>query len=101
MLACLWRWRFSPPAGRGSVLVLEAAAVGDLLLGGARSPRGEQAGRDFGFGYSPERINPGDKNHRFETITKIVSGNEPKTSDIIADVYGSVVTAGIHRAPSI
>jgi UDP-N-acetyl-D-galactosamine dehydrogenase len=58
-------------------------------------------GRDFTVGYSPERINPGDKAHRFETITKVVSGQDARTLDIAADVYGSVVTAGIHRAPSI
>ncbi len=60
-----------------------------------------RAGRDFTVGYSPERINPGDKKHRFETITKVVSGQDARTLDIIANVYGSVVTAGIHRAPSI
>ncbi|MCK1416291.1 nucleotide sugar dehydrogenase [Bradyrhizobium sp. CW4] len=58
-------------------------------------------GVDFTVGYSPERINPGDKLHRFETIMKVVSAQDPKTLDIVADVYGSVVTAGIHRAPSI
>jgi UDP-N-acetyl-D-galactosamine dehydrogenase len=58
-------------------------------------------GRDFTVGYSPERINPGDKAHRFETITKIVAGQDARTLDIIAAVYGSVVTAGLHRAPSI
>ena len=58
-------------------------------------------GADFTVGYSPERINPGDRQHRFETITKVVSAQDPKTLDIVADVYGSVVTAGIHRAPSI
>jgi UDP-N-acetyl-D-galactosamine dehydrogenase len=58
-------------------------------------------GVDFAVGYSPERINPGDKLHRFETITKVVSAQDPKTLDIVAAVYGSVVTAGIHRAPSI
>ena len=56
---------------------------------------------DFTVGYSPERINPGDKQHRFETITKVVSAQDPATLDIVADVYGSVVTADIHRAPSI
>jgi UDP-N-acetyl-D-glucosamine/UDP-N-acetyl-D-galactosamine dehydrogenase len=56
---------------------------------------------DFTVGYSPERINPGDKQHRFETITKVVSAQDSATLDIVADVYGSVVTAGIHRAPSI
>jgi UDP-N-acetyl-D-glucosamine/UDP-N-acetyl-D-galactosamine dehydrogenase len=60
-----------------------------------------KAGVDFTVGYSPERINPGDKVHRFETIMKVVSAQDPKTLDIVADVYGSVVTAGIHRAPSI
>jgi len=62
---------------------------------------GLKAGSDFYLGYSPERINPGDKQHRFETITKVVSAQNPETLEIVADVYGSVVTAGIHRAPSI
>ncbi|MFM8608596.1 MAG: nucleotide sugar dehydrogenase [Hyphomicrobiales bacterium] len=62
---------------------------------------GLKAGRDFTVGYSPERINPGDHVHRFETIKKVVSGQTPETLQIVADVYGSVVTAGIHKAPSI
>jgi UDP-N-acetyl-D-glucosamine/UDP-N-acetyl-D-galactosamine dehydrogenase len=62
---------------------------------------GLTAGRDFTVGYSPERINPGDKAHRFETIKKVVAGQDARTLDIIAAVYGSVVTAGLHRAPSI
>jgi UDP-N-acetyl-D-galactosamine dehydrogenase len=62
---------------------------------------GLRCGKDFTLGYSPERINPGDKNHRFETITKVVSGQDEKTLHIVADVYGSVVKAGIHCAPSI
>jgi UDP-N-acetyl-D-galactosamine dehydrogenase len=62
---------------------------------------GLAAGRDFTVGYSPERINPGDKAHRFETIKKVVAGQDARTLDVIATVYGSVVTAGLHRAPSI
>jgi UDP-N-acetyl-D-galactosamine dehydrogenase len=62
---------------------------------------GLKAGSDFTVGYSPERINPGDREHRFTTITKVVSGQDPATLDIVADVYGSVVTAGIHKAPTI
>jgi len=62
---------------------------------------GLAAGHDFSVGYSPERINPGDRAHRFETITKVVAGQDARTLDIIAAVYGSVVTAGLHRAPSI
>ena len=55
----------------------------------------------FTSGYSPERINPGDPQRRFETITKVVSGQDDATLEIVAGVYGSVVQAGIHRAPSI
>ncbi|MBK3799565.1 nucleotide sugar dehydrogenase [Azospirillum brasilense] len=58
-------------------------------------------GRDFTVGYSPERINPGDREHRFETITKVVSGSDPRTRALVAAVYGSVVKAGVHEAPSI
>jgi UDP-N-acetyl-D-glucosamine/UDP-N-acetyl-D-galactosamine dehydrogenase len=65
------------------------------------SASGLAAGEDFTVGYSPERINPGDKAHRFETIPKIVAGQDEKTVDIIARVYGSVIEAGVHRAPSI
>ncbi len=62
---------------------------------------GLRCGEDFKVGYSPERINPGDREHRFETITKVVSGQDEPALEIIASVYGEVVTAGIHRAPSI
>ena len=56
---------------------------------------------DFNVGYSPERINPGDKERRFDNILKIVSADTPETLDIIDAVYKSVVKAGTHRAPSI
>jgi UDP-N-acetyl-D-glucosamine/UDP-N-acetyl-D-galactosamine dehydrogenase len=56
---------------------------------------------DFNVAYSPERINPGDKQRRFDNILKIVSGDTPETLDIVDAVYRSVVTAGTHRAPSI
>ncbi|MCW8193268.1 nucleotide sugar dehydrogenase [Proteobacteria bacterium 005FR1] len=62
---------------------------------------GLRAGEDFTVGYSPERINPGDKEHTFSKITKVVSGQDDATLDIVAEVYGSVVTAGVHKAPSI
>lgn len=58
-------------------------------------------GHDFTVGYSPERINPGDRQHRFETIAKVVAGQDARTLDIVADVYGSVVKADIYKAPSI
>jgi UDP-N-acetyl-D-glucosamine/UDP-N-acetyl-D-galactosamine dehydrogenase len=62
---------------------------------------GLEFGRGFSVGYSPERINPGDRLRRFDTIAKVVSGSDPATLDVVADVYGAVVTAGVHRAPSI
>lgn len=56
---------------------------------------------DFGVGYSPERINPGDRKHTFSKITKIVSGSSLETTNIVAEVYASVVNAGIHKVSSI
>lgn len=56
---------------------------------------------DFHLGYSPERINPGDKQHTVETIVKIVSGDDEETLETLSDLYGSIVKAGIHRASSI
>ncbi len=58
-------------------------------------------GPDFTVGYSPERINPGDKEHTFTRIKKVVSGQDEETLEIVAQVYESVVTAGVHRASSI
>ena len=62
---------------------------------------GLKCGVDFTVGYSPERINPGDKEHTFTKIKKVVSGQDAATLDIVADVYASVVTAGVHKAASI
>ena len=62
---------------------------------------GLRQGIDFKLGYSPERINPGDKEHTLERIVKVVSGEDEETLERVATVYGKVVTAGIHKAPSI
>ncbi len=62
---------------------------------------GLKCGKDFFVGYSPERINPGDKTHTFTTITKVVSGQTPEILEIVAAVYSSVVTAGVHKAATI
>lgn len=56
---------------------------------------------DFFVGYSPERINPGDKEHRVSTILKITSGSTPEVADFVDDLYSSIITAGTHKAPSI
>ncbi|MEO1271681.1 MAG: nucleotide sugar dehydrogenase [Myxococcota bacterium] len=57
--------------------------------------------QDFFVGYSPERINPGDKKHRLTTITKVTAGSTPEVSDLLAELYGRIVEAGVHQAPSI
>jgi UDP-N-acetyl-D-galactosamine dehydrogenase len=90
---------------RGDIVVYESTvypgAVEEECVPVLEKKSGLAAGSDFTVGYSPERINPGDAKHRFETIMKVVSAQDSHTLDIVADVYGSVVTAGIHRAPSI
>ena len=57
--------------------------------------------KDFFAGYSPERINPGDKEHRLPTIRKVTSGSTPETADYVDSLYGSIITAGTHKASSI
>ena len=90
---------------RGDIVVYESTVypgtIEEECLPVLQEKSGLLGGRDFTVGYSPERINPGDKQHRFESIIKVVSAQDARTLDIIADVYGSVVKAGIHRAPSI
>ncbi len=90
---------------RGDIVVYESTvypgATEEDCAPVLEAASGLKAGTDFTLGYSPERINPGDKKHRFETITKVVSGQDQRTLDIVADVYGSVVKAGIFRAAHI
>jgi UDP-N-acetyl-D-galactosamine dehydrogenase len=90
---------------RGDIVVYESTfypgAVEEDCAPVLERASGLRCGRDFTVGYSPERINPGDKEHRFETITKVVAGQNEQTLQIVAEVYGTVVKAGIHRAPSI
>ncbi len=90
---------------RGDVVVYESTvypgATEEDCVPVLETASGLKAGADFGIGYSPERINPGDADHRFTNITKVVAGGDAATLDIVAAVYGSVVTAGIHRAPTI
>lgn len=62
---------------------------------------GLKRGTDFWLGYSPERINPGDKEHRLETITKIIAAEDETTLSRLRNVYGSIVDAGLHEAPTI
>lgn len=90
---------------RGSVVVFESTVypgvTEEVCLPILERESGLQCGVDFKIGYSPERINPGDKEHRLENIKKIVSGMDEETLDCVAKVYELVVDAGVHRAESI
>ncbi len=90
---------------KGSVVVYESTVypgvTEEVCVPILERESGMKCGIDFKVGYSPERINPGDKVHRLETIKKIVSGMDGETLDCVAKVYGLVVEAGIHKAESI
>ena len=89
----------------GDIVVYESTvypgATEEDCLPVLEAASGLRAGCDFTLGYSPERINPGDRAHRLESITKVVSGQDARTLDIVAETYGAVVRVGVHRAPSI
>lgn len=90
---------------KGSIVVFESTVypgvTEDICVPILEKESGLKCGVDFKVGYSPERINPGDKVHRLETITKIVSGMDEETLDEVAHVYELVVEAGVYRAESI
>ena len=90
---------------KGSVVVYESTVypgvTEDVCVPILEKESGLKCGVDFKIGYSPERINPGDKVHRLETIVKIVSGMDDETLDVVAKVYELVVEAGVHRASCI
>lgn len=90
---------------KGSIIVYESTVypgvTEDICIPILEKESGLKCGVDFKIGYSPERINPGDKVHRLNTITKIVSGMDEETLDVVAKVYEIVVDAGVHRAESI
>ena len=90
---------------KGSVVVFESTVypgvTEDICVPILERESGLKCGEDFKIGYSPERINPGDKVHRLETITKIVSGMDEETLDTVARIYELVVEAGVYRAQSI
>ena len=90
---------------KGSVVVFESTVypgvTEEVCVPVLEQESGLKCGVDFKIGYSPERINPGDKVHRLETIKKIVSGMDEETLDVVAKVYELVVDAGVHRAESI
>ena len=90
---------------RGATVVFESTvypgATEEVCIPLIEKHSGLRWKTDFFVGYSPERINPGDKVHTLTNIVKVVSGDTPRTLDDVAEVYGSIITAGVHRASSI
>ncbi len=90
---------------KGSVVVYESTVypgvTEDICVPILEKESGLQCGKDFTVGYSPERINPGDKEHTIDKIVKVVAGQDEETTEWLAMVYGKIVTAGIHQAPNI
>jgi UDP-N-acetyl-D-galactosamine dehydrogenase len=90
---------------RGDVVIYESTvypgATEEICVPELEAASGLVFNRDFFAGYSPERINPGDKQHRITTILKVTSGSTPEVADYVDALYGSIVTAGTHRASSI
>jgi UDP-N-acetyl-D-galactosamine dehydrogenase len=94
-----------PHLAKGAVVVFESTVypgvTEDVCGPELERTSGLACGKDFFLGYSPERINPGDREHRLETIVKVVAGQDAATLERVAAVYARVVTAGVHRAPNI
>jgi len=90
---------------RGATVVYESTvypgATEEICIPVLERASGMKWKQDFHVGYSPERINPGDKQHTLTRILKVVSGDTPETCERLAEIYGSVVTAGVHKASSI
>jgi UDP-N-acetyl-D-galactosamine dehydrogenase len=94
-----------PALSKGAIVVFESTVfpgvTEEICAPALERASGLKAGVDFKLGYSPERINPGDKAHPIEKIVKVVAGQDAATLDTLAGLYGSIVEAGVHRAPSI
>jgi UDP-N-acetyl-D-galactosamine dehydrogenase len=94
-----------PALRRGAVVVFESTVypgVTEDVCGPAlEHASGLVSGKDFFLGYSPERINPGDREHRLETVIKVVAGQDAATLERVAALYSRIVPAGVHRASSI
>jgi len=90
---------------RGATIVFESTvypgATEEICIPVLERHSGLTWRRDFFVGYSPERINPGDKEHSLTRIIKVVSGDSPETLERVAEVYSSIIAAGVHRASSI
>ena len=90
---------------KGSIVVYESTVypgvTEEICVPILEKESGLKWKRDFHIGYSPERVNPGDKKHTIENIVKVVAGDTPEITEFLAELYGSIIKAGIHKAPNI
>lgn len=90
---------------KGDIVVYESTvypgATEEVCIPELERSSGLKFNKDFFAGYSPERINPGDKEHRVTNILKVTAGSTPEVADLVDDVYNLIITAGTHKAPSI
>ncbi len=90
---------------KGSIVVYESTVYPGLTEEECVPILEQESGlkwkKDFNVGYSPERVNPGDKQHTIDKIVKVVAGDTPQITEFLAQLYGNVITAGVHRAPDI
>lgn len=90
---------------KGSIVVYESTVypgvTEEVCIPILEQESGLIFGQDFTVGYSPERINPGDKIHTVDKVIKVVSGSDQRTCDLLAEMYGKITSAGIHKAPTI
>ncbi|MGB3289585.1 MAG: Vi polysaccharide biosynthesis UDP-N-acetylglucosamine C-6 dehydrogenase TviB [Burkholderiaceae bacterium] len=90
---------------RGDIVIYESTvypgATEEVCVPVLERVSGLRFNEDFFAGYSPERINPGDKSHRVSTIKKVTSGSTPQVADLVDELYGQIIVAGTHKAPSI
>lgn len=90
---------------KGSIVIYESTVfpglTEDICVPILEKESGLKWKEDFNIGYSPERVNPGDKNHTIDKIVKVVSADTTETQELLLQIYGSVITAGVHAAPNI
>jgi len=98
-LTCALKDSAHSPAGGGRLGGGQREAKGEQIS--TNEPKNQKTNERFFVGYSPERINPGDKDHRLPTIKKVTSGSTPEAADFIDALYAEIITAGTHKAPSI
>jgi len=105
MVGQVWRPRARNPLGPPPIVVFESTVypgcTEEVCVPILEQESGLRAGADFKWGYSPERINPGDPEHSLDKVVKVVAGQDAETTELLAQLYGLVVHAGVYKAPDV